>query len=119
MGELDRSRTETCAHRLVDCLGDTVASPFDTVATSWRRVRARAVGKAREDVEQQDASLLTGASALLQPLLRDPKVLAIYIDGTAPVYVQRADSVVDAGVAFESEAPVSYTHLTLPTNLRV
>lgn len=58
-------------------------------------------------MEQQDASLLAGASALLQPLLRDPKVLAIYVDGTAPVYVQRADAVVDTGVRFESEGQLA------------
>lgn len=58
-------------------------------------------------MEQPDASLLASASALLQPLLRDPKVLAIYVDGTAPVYAQRGDAIVDAGVTFESEAQLA------------
>ena len=55
-------------------------------------------------VDQQDTNLLASASALLQSLLRDPKILAIYVDGTDPIYVQRGETTTDANAKFESTA---------------
>lgn len=55
-------------------------------------------------MSEPEPSLASTGLALLQPLLRDQQVRALFAEGTRPIYVERSDGLHDTAIRFESDA---------------